>query len=492
MHDKLLCLMISKLLLTNRKCIATGLLVILFTVSSTAQDSTLNKLLSIKKLASIESKAASYNSKIDKQTEKYLQKIERQEKKIIKKISKKDSLALKELLSYNNLDYDNLLSKVKNLASKSKQEVREYLPNMDSTTIVLRYLLNNKASFKNFFASANVVQTSLDQYQLLQQKLELVTLVKAQIRERRQILLQTLEKYNLTKYLKRYDKLAYYYIEQIKEYKNILKDPSKIEKLVLTGLKKIPAFNEFMQNNGLMSASTSVVSLPNLFGNNNSANLVGLQSRASVQQLIGQQFGSNSNTIQAIQQSFQNAQNQIATTQLNSDGSNDNLQIKDFKPNGQRLKSFKNRLELGVSMNSEKAQNIFLSNMANVGLSVGYKINDGIVIGTALSYRLGVKGRVDKLKLTNESIGLRAYFDAKFSKNNFWATIGYEQNYMIQFKNIPELNQYSNWEHVFLFGLSKKIKMKNKGLKIQLLYDFLALRKIPNTSPFIYRITFTK
>jgi hypothetical protein len=247
-----------------------------------------------------------------------------------------------------------------------------------------------------------------------------------------------------------------------------------------------------MQNNGLMSASTSVVSLPNLFGNNNTANLVGLQSRAALQQLIGQQFGNNSNTIQAIQQSFQNAQNQITTTQLNSNGSNDNLQIKDFKPNGQRLKSFKSRLELGGSVNSEKVQSVFLSNMANIGLSVGYKINDGIVIGTGISYRLGVKGRLDKLKLTNESIGLRAYFDAKFSKNNFWATIGYEQNYMIQFKNIPELNQYSSWEHVFLFGLSKKIKMKNKGLKIQLLYDFLALKKIPNTSPFIYRITFTK
>ncbi len=463
-----------------------------------AQDTTkvltTSKVLSVKQLDAINDRAVSYNHKIDKQTVKYLRKIEKQEQRLKRKIQKLDSTAAKDLFDKSQAYYTELQNKLKDKTNKIKNaRVTQYLPGLDSMTTSLQFLKDNAALTSTFKNANTKITDALGNYKELQNKLELTKDITQFIKERKAMLQATLQKYNLGKKLKKYSQSVYYYEAQIAEYRAALKDPVKLQQKALAVLTKIPAFNEFIQKNGILASifgsSNSATTLPNIGA---AINMLGMQSRAQVQQYLTQQMGGAANAAQVVQQSVQNAQSQVATIRSSFGNSNGDIAQPDFKPNAMKTKSLKQRLEYGLSVNTDKTQTYALPNNMNLGVSIGYKIRDGVTIGAGGNYKAGVGNNIRNIKLTNEALGFRTYMDIKFTKSNFWLTGGYEQNYMLRFNSIAILNTLNNWQYSCLFGLTKKVQLKNKGMKMQLLYDAFAKRNIPNTNTLIYRITILK
>lgn len=57
----------------------------------------------------------------------------------------------------------------------------------------------------------------------------------------------------------------------------------------------------------------------------------------------------------------------------------------DFQPNTQKTKTFLKRLEYGANIQFAQG-NAYFPSTTNIGLTLGYKINDKSTIGTGLSY----------------------------------------------------------------------------------------------------------
>ena len=170
--------------------------------------------------------------------------------------------------------------------------------------------------------------------------------------------------------------------------------------------------------------------------------------------------------------------------QLGGSGGGD-PEMPDFKPNSQKTKSLLKRLEYTADVQFGKT-NSLLPSTANIGLGIGYKLNDKSIAGIGLSYKVGM-GTLQYISITHQGLGLRSYADYKI-KGSFFLSGGYEMNYNAAFKNIEQLKNYEAWQRSALIGLSKKYKIskKVKG-EMKLLYDMLANQHLPVSQPIIFR-----
>ena len=124
----------------------------------------------------------------------------------------------------------------------------------------------------------------------------------------------------------------------------------------------------------------------------------------------------------------------------------------------------------------------------DIGLSVGYKLNDKSVVGVGGSYKLGLGKNWNNVEISRQGIGLRSFVDYKI-KGSFWLSGGGELNYRSQFQDLSIFDDYSPWQKSALLGLSKKYQIgkKFKG-NLQLMFDFLHAQQIPHTQPIIFRV----
>ncbi|MBC7508705.1 MAG: hypothetical protein H7320_08155, partial [Ferruginibacter sp.] len=252
---------------------------------------------------------------------------------------------------------------------------------------------------------------------------------------------------------------------------------------------RIPAFQQFVQKNSMLAA---------LFGAGsaspaNGANLAGLQTRLSVENLVqGRISAGGPNAQQAFRQNIALAQTELSklkdkiSNQIPGAGSGGGV-MPDFKPNMQKSKTFAQRIEYGTNMQFSR-NNSFMPGTADLGLSIGYKINDKSTIGIGGSYKLGI-GSIDHIRFSNQGASLRSYTDWKLKKQ-FFISGGFEMNYLSApiAANIAPLQ---NWQRSGLLGVSKKIAIKTKYFKetkIQLLYDFLSQEHLPVSQPVLFRV----
>jgi len=437
--------------------------------------------------AQINKKSQAIQDKLDRQTERYLQKIIKQEQKIRRKLAKKDSTAAVELFGNVGTHY----IKLKQLPGQVTANV-PYISFVDTLATSLKFLQQNPQLLANGKKAQEKVLAGIDNIQGLGKQLQQAEALKKLLAQRQQYLQEKLQELGFTKAIHKLNKQVYYYGQQVNEYKTLLKQPSKIERKAISLLTNSKPFQDFMRRNSRLA---SLFRLP---GNDNNQfsgiSYAGLQTREQVSGMIQQQIASGGPNAQLqLQQQIQTAQAQLsqlkskllsgATSGITGQGS----EMPGFKPNMQKTKSFKQRLELGTNLQSQKATSYFPVT-TDVGLSLGYKLNDKSVIGIGASYKVGWGSGWNNIRVTHQGAGVRSFLDWKM-KGSFWLSGGFEMNYRTVFNSIEELKNLTAWQQSGLLGLSKKyqVSKKMKG-KMQLLWDVLSYQQIPRSQPIVFRV----
>ncbi len=307
------------------------------------------------------------------------------------------------------------------------------------------------------------------------------------IKERKkQLIEQAFQYIGNSKYFTKINKEAYYYTETLKNYKELFSDSRKAEETAKVILNKIPGFSEFLKQNSMLAGLFDI-------SPQNAQIIPGMQTRTSVQQLIQARLSSmGGNAQELMSKNLQSAQVQLNDFKTKLNSGSVNSEMPDFRPNNQKSKTFRQRIELNTILQSTKATG-YLPLTSDIGISAGYKLNDKSVVGIGASYKLGWGQGFRHFKLTNEGVGLKSFIDWKLKKQ-FFASGGFEVNHNSQFKNVTALKYYSAWQHAGLLGITKKINITTKWFKgtgVQLLYDFLSRQHVPVSQPFLFRIGYS-
>ncbi|QEC41280.1 hypothetical protein [Pseudobacter ginsenosidimutans] len=468
------------------------LIMLLNGLNAKAQDETsaVGKITSFptRFLDKLNKKSAELEDKLVASSEKALERLAKQEKKLKKKLARNDSAAAEQL-------FGNVEERYKQLQSKLQQPVKlngragQYLPHLDTLKTSLNFLSQNNELLANSSEMTGKVKEALNSVKGLEGKFDQAADVKKYLRDRKQMLKEQLNRFGLTKELKKYNQQAYYYAEQVNSYKAMLEDPSKLEQKALELVKKIPAFQDFFKKH---SELASLFRLPDNYGS--TASLAGLQTRSSVQNLIQERIASaGPNATAMLQQNVQAAQAQLSglKDKLNELGGMGNSEgdLPDFKPNNQKTKSFLQRLEYGTNLQSQRSNNYFPTT-TDIGLSVGYKLNDKSVIGVGASYKVGWGQNIRNISVSSQGVGFRSFADYKI-KGSFFASGGFEYNYQQPFSSVSIVRDLDSWQQSGLAGISKVVSLKSKMFKktkIQLLWDFLSYSQRPQTQPLKFRV----
>ncbi len=479
------------------KSLATLLVCLCIYLPCLSQDSVsvLDKITGFpdKFFAKVSNKAATLESKLDKQTEKYLERLLRNEKKLRRKLARKDSAAAAEL--FDNIEEQYATSP--NLPLRGDYRSTEYFAHLDTLKTSLSFLEQNSEVISSSENVVGKVQGSLKQVNVLQSKLQQSDQVKAFINRRRELIRQTLSRYTkLPKSISRtyqdLNKDVYYYSQQVREYKELLNNPDRLTEKALHSLTKLNVVQQFIRENSQLASLFRMPANPTT-----ATTLTGFQTRAQVQQLLQTQFAaSGSNAAQALQQNMQSAQQQLAAlkNKMIKLGNNGSGEMPDFKPNNQKTKSFLQRLEVGTNLQSTKS-NFFFPVTTDLGLSVGYKLNDKSVIGLGGSYKVGWGKDIRHIVITSEGAGLRSFVDVQL-KGSFFVSGGYEYNYQgFAGADSAGINlQANSWTQSGLVGISKTISLKTKFFKktkMQLLWDFMSYQQVPRTQALKFRVGYS-
>jgi hypothetical protein len=476
-------------------CFALLLPLLLLSISSSAQQvkDGIDKIVSFpdKLLSGIQKKNAALNERLEKQTVKYLQRLAKREERLQRRLAKIDSTKAKQLFATSPAEYAALTQKIQSqLIGQTVKASGEYFPYLDSLKGGLSFLLQQQP------AELQKISASLKEVQQLQAKLQDAEQVKQFIRARKQQLKDALSQYttlpaSLKKSLEGYNREAYYYAAQVREYKELFNNPDKLEQRALALLNKLPAFQSFMKEH---SELAGLFRLPSGYADPLQGTL-GLQTRDQVSQIISGRLGGGPNAGQFFQQQISVAQNQLNVfkDKLRSLGrGSGDMDMPQFKPNSQRTKTFLKRLEYGTNLQTQRSS-YFFPTTSDLGLSVGYKLTDKSIAGLGVSYKIGWGRNIQHIAFSSQGLGLRSFVDVKL-KASLYASGGWEYEYQRPFSSLQQIHQLDDWRQSGLLGISKVVSVKSrmfKKTKLQLLWDFLSYRQRPAGQPVKFRVGYS-
>lgn len=450
-----------------------------------AQDSLLQKANAIpgKYLSQVKQKSDKMERQITQRSEKALSRFMKQEEKLKRRLGRIDSLKANNLFAHSIDSLGSLKSRMKGKLGKySGALTQSGGPYLDSLSNSLSFLKDSKGLLEKSKGVTDKLNGSLKSVDNLKDKLAQAEQIKAYIRERKQLLKEQLSQYTgFTKDLQKMNKEAYYYAQQLKEYKEVFKDKKKAEQKAMEVIKKIPAFNDFMQKH------SQLASLFNIQGATASApNLEGLQTRNQVEQLIQQRLGSGPNASAAVSQQMAEARSKFDELKSKFPDLDNAAEMPDFKPKEMKTKSFLQRLEFGSNIQFQRS-NKFFPTTGDLAGQAAYKFHKNGSAGLGLSYKLGMGTGFDNIQFSGQGMGIRSFIDWKL-KGTFFLNGGYEQNYQPDYAGVPE-GVGQKWTQSGLIGISKKYKINSK-LKgnMMVLFDFLYNQHVPRTDPVKVRL----
>lgn len=434
--------------------------------------------------SSVEKRTQKLEAKMQRSAVKYLRSLEKKERRIIKKMHDKDFSASGEIENAAVL-YNRLQNHPDSIASLEQR--REYLRGLDSVKTTLAFLMQKPGVNTS---QSQLLNKALDNYKGIQNKMNQMSSIERLLTQRKEFLKERLSDLQYKKLFDQYQQQIYYFREKMNSYRKLLNEPQKLEAEIIRRVSELPAFKKFFNR---YSELAGLFRLPQ-DDLQNATLSASLQTRAMLASQFQERFGSGAQSQQYVSNNLINAQSALnelkgKLTQLGPSGGDMNMP--GFKPNNQKTKTFKERLEYGVNIQSVKSQ-MFLPSRSDIGLSIGYKLKDNWIAGIGVSYKIGWGNDIRHISISHQGVSARSFIDIKLKKS-FWLTGGFEMNYLSQFHSFDELKDYSAWQRSGLIGISKKISLKNKFLKstkIQLLWDFLSYQQTPQPQPIIYRLAY--
>jgi hypothetical protein len=464
-------------------------------------DSTIDKIINFpsKMLSRISGQSSSLSQQLTRQTEKYLQKMARKEAKLKAELYKTDSAKAAALYPNDpQQQYGTLIAKFKQDSSRLFSSMGpEYLPHVDSLNGMLGFLSRNPSLLNGGLPEQAQVQAALAHFQQLQAKLQQADVIKQFIQGREAQIQQYLRGYpslpsSINNTLQGYNKEAYYYAEQVREYRQILNDPDRMIQTAMGLVEKLPAFSNFMKQNSFLAGLFTV---PTGYDNPDGA-VAGFQTRDQVMAMIQSQVSqggssgaaSIQNGLNTAQQDINNLHNKLSSL----GGGSGDMDMPNFRPNDQHTKPFLQRLEYGTYFQTTPATTYYPS-YSDLGLTLSYKLGHQNVIGVGASYKLGWGEPFQHISLSSQGVGLRSFVDISLKKS-FSLTGGYELNYLTPFSSFQDVRLLSRWTPSGPIGLTKTISMKStvfKKTQLSLLWDFLSYEQVPRTQPFVFRVGYS-
>jgi hypothetical protein len=460
-------------------------------------DSVPAQKINAKYFEAVSKKAGTLEQQLDRKSAKALARLQKQEEKIKRKLAKIDSLAAHNVFAEAEAKYKQLEEKL-----KGPNTLTQYIPRLDTLVTSFRFLEQNQGWLSQAKDAKEKFNNAFSKVKELENRLQKAEDIKQFLKERRQYLEEQLSKFGLSKELKKINKEVYYYAQQINEYREILKDPKKVERKAIELLSKTKLFQDFMKKNSMLASLFRMpVDDPN--DPTYQASLAGLQTRTQVNTLIQNQLAAGGpGAQQAFQQNLQQAQSQLQQLKDKVNkwggGSSDDIMPEGFRPSTTKTKSFWQRLEFGTNIQTQKASNVFPVR-SDIGFSIGYRITDRSIIGGGLNWSMGWGRGWNNIRISHQGVGLRTYADIKL-KNSFWISGGYEKNYRSEIRNIDQLRNQSGWQQSGLIGVSKVVSVRSpkggvggglfKKTKVQLLWDFLSYQQVPRAQPVLFRINY--
>lgn len=193
--------------------------------------------------AKLDAKANQLNQKLDKKSAKLLDNLLKREKRMKARLGKIDSLKAAEV-------FGDIEEKYKQAMESPGSKM--YISSLDTMLSSLKFLENNPTLLAG--ESSEKIRTAIDRVNGLQDQFQKAEDLKRFLKERRQYLKKQLGQPGFAKDLKKKNKRAFYYGEQLKEYKVMLKDKKKAERKGLEILSKTKPFKDFMKKNSMLSS----------------------------------------------------------------------------------------------------------------------------------------------------------------------------------------------------------------------------------------------
>jgi hypothetical protein len=380
-----------------------------------------------KYIESVGQRSEKMSSDIDKKTEKYLASLQKREQKLQRKLAKIDSVAAHNIFLNANSQYEKLQADIRNKSANLLGGTGKYIPWLDTASNSLSFLNTNQLTSK-LPVNPVQIQAAMGKVHDLENQLKQAENIKEFIRQRKEYLKQQLNSYNLGSGLKNYSKEGYYYTQQINEYRAALDDPSKMEQKAMALLRDLPVFQKFMNDHGFLAGLFNIPS-------DYAQGMGGLQTLSQIQGMMQDRMTSLGPNPQAMmQQSLSAAQSQLSDLRNKFPSMGEPGNMPEFKPNQEKTKTFLKRLTYGTNMQTVRGS-YFFPLTSDIGLSVGYKINDKSTVGIGTSFKIGWGQDFSHVHVSGQGVGLRSFADIKL-KGSFFGSGGFEYNYQTPFSSL--------------------------------------------------------
>ena len=429
----------------------------------------------------LDSRVRKTEEKVRKNSIDVINRLQTAEREMIASISKRDSSIRNRESEIN--EFYIVQEKILNQTGESLGNSRHYYtPLLDSIQGVLRFL-NTENELKTI--AGPETDNLLKEFYDVQANLDRLTSFEKMLNGRIDGIINSYPKDLVDRYTKRLHKLVNEYSDKVRKIKELYESPGKKVTGVFSKFSRSEKFQAFMNKNSMLA---SFFRLPGNGIKLEPQEIVGLQTRKSVEQLMASQLGIPGISIdQQVNSMFQRSQSLMPQDQmdsLNISGgvAEDDVKQKDRKP---VVSEKQRKWGFGFNFQTTRYNGIFPVTI-DFGGQVNYRISDKFYTGVGISYKLGLGNNFQSIKLTHEGVGLRSGMDFNIKKS-FFVSGGFEVNYFQRITDFDQLKDLSQWQNSALLGAMQKVKIGRSSSTIQLMYDFLHNKHVPRTQPVLFR-----
>ncbi len=279
----------------------------------------------------VENKIDKYTSRVSCKTEKTLTKLSRWENKIKSLLEKTSPETAQRLFGNNHLTFTAALEKYKKGESVFNQQRAKYNEYRDKLASSIKYLDEQKENLDSkLLVPLTAAKEKMGGYEKQQDEIDAM---EDFIRQRKNELIDEAIKYiGKSRVLIKMNKEAYYYVESLRNYKELFSDRKKSEEFAIKILNQIPAFKKFAAENSQLAKFFLPAGLfPNVGSGNSIPVVNGLASRSALQQFIqaGMPVSASNSPVQLIQKQLADAGSLINKwkNKLNQAGGIDNASL---------------------------------------------------------------------------------------------------------------------------------------------------------------------